>query len=311
MSSAPFTALGIDVGGTKIASGLVAFPTGVTRPGIVIPTRVRAGNAAMLEDIVTLARNSVIEAERREMRVDAVGLGLCELVGPDGQILSGCSLDFRDLPLFERFSVLAPVIVEADVRAGALAEALFGAGKEWRTFLYVTVGTGISCCLMIDGKAFVGARGATGTMASSPVHFACAFCGEVSAQTLEEIASGPALLERYRHGSNQMAQTGQDVLAAAHEGDPVAVQVVKSAGSALGVAVGNLVNVLDPEAVVIGGGLGCSEGLYWESMVQMARAQIWSEIHRELPIVRAVTGANAGWIGAAAAAWQRAGPAIS
>ena len=64
-------------------------------------------------------------------------------------------------------------------------------------------------------------------------------------------------------------------------------------------------NVLDPERVVIGGGLGLSEGPYWESCVDSARKHIWSEVHRDLPIVRAATGADAGIIGAAAASWLK------
>jgi glucokinase len=68
--------------------------------------------------------------------------------------------------------------------------------------------------------------------------------------------------------------------------------------------VGLLVNVLDPEAVIVGGGLGLSEGPFWDEFIAATRRYIWSEVHRDLPILRAGTGANAGLIGAAAAAWK-------
>lgn len=94
------------------------------------------------------------------------------------------------------------------------------------------------------------------------------------------------------------------MLAAIAAGDADAAQVVRSGGEALGAAVGLLANVLDPEAVVVGGGLGLSEGLFWDSLVASMRRHIWFEAHRALPIVRAATGPDAGLIGAAAAAWQ-------
>jgi glucokinase len=68
--------------------------------------------------------------------------------------------------------------------------------------------------------------------------------------------------------------------------------------------VGLLVNVLDPEAIVVGGGLGSCEGLFWEDFIASTRRQIWSEVHRNLPILHAGTGTDAGLIGAATAAWQ-------
>jgi glucokinase len=123
----------------------------------------------------------------------------------------------------------------------------------------------------------------------------------VNLHTLEEIASGPALVARYLQRGPGWAETGQAVLAAAAAGNPEAADVVRSAGEALASSVGLLVNVLDPEAVVVGGGLGLSEGLYWESFLGSTRRHIWSELHRNLPIVRAATGADAGLIGAAAA----------
>ncbi len=78
--------------------------------------------------------------------------------------------------------------------------------------------------------------------------------------------------------------------------------VVRSAGEALGAIVGLLVNVLDPEAVVVGGGLGLSEGPYWESLCAGTRSHTWSEVHRNIRILRALTAADAGWLGAATAA---------
>ena len=79
----------------------------------------------------------------------------------------------------EELSSIAPTIIEADVRAAALAEALFGAGKPFRNFLYVTVGTGISCCLMLDGAPYLGAHGAIGHDGEQSARVPCEQCGQV------------------------------------------------------------------------------------------------------------------------------------
>lgn len=299
-----FCALGIDVGGTKIAAGIINFPEGRVSARRVIPTAPARGGAAVLDDVARLAEELIAETGPTRPHIAGLGIGLCELVDPEGRILSANCVQWQDQPVRERLARIAPVTLEADVRAAALAEAHFGAGKPFRIFLYVTVGTGIASCLMINGRPYLGARGATGTMASSPLSVPCEQCGHTSRRTLEELAAGPALVARFNHRKPGAAKTGQDVLAAVAAGDADALAVVRSAGEALESAIGLLVNVLDPEAVVIGGGLGLSEGPYWDEFIAATRRHIWSEVHRDLPILRAATGPDAGLIGAAIAAWK-------
>jgi glucokinase len=157
---------------------------------------------------------------------------------------------------------------------------------------------------MIEGKPYLGATGATGTMASSPLSVRCEQCGKTNERTLEEIASGPALVARFRALGGE-AQSGKDVLAAAKSGNSTAGLVVSSAAETLGGQIGSLVNVLDPEAIVIGGGLGLSEGLFGDHLTHSVRQHIWAAHRRDLPILRAATGVDAGWMGAAACAWRR------
>lgn len=305
ISHEPICAIGVDVGGTKIAAGVVMFPKGDVLARGQIPTAPARGGEAVFADVLRLCEELIVAAQARNHRVGAIGIGLCELVSLEGDAISENCIAWKGVPVRERLSKSAPTIIEADVRAAALAEAMFGAGRVFKQFLYITVGTGISCCLVLDGKPFTGAHGATGTMASSPLRVPCEQCGHVSHRTLEEIASGPALVARYKQRGRAGAESGQAVLAAAMARDPDAVDVVHSAGEALGASVGMLLSVLDPEAVVVGGGLGLSEGLFWERFIASTRRHIWSEVCRNLPIVRATTGSDAGVIGAAAAAWKR------
>ncbi len=293
-------AIGIDVGGTKIAIGVVAFPDSAISHQRVIPTRPERGGHAVLEELVQVTRESMAEAKEAGQPADTIGLGLCELVSIDGRVLSENSIRWADLPVAERFSSLGPPFrLDADVCAAARAEAIFGAGRGLRQFLYVTVGTGIASCLVLDGEPLLGTRGATGTMASAPWNRTCEHCGHLSETNLEEFAGGPGLVRRLNQRRSNSAQTGYDVLVAARAGDALAIEVVSSAAAALGSTVALLVNVLDPEAFIVGGGLGLSDGPYWEALEPAIRQHIWSPVHRDLPIRQAATEVNAGLIGAA------------
>ena len=290
-------AIGIDVGGTKIAGGVVRFPGGELEKDLEIPTLPQRGGVAVLRDVEAMVAKlmAAIPGEK----CIGMGMGLCELVNQGGEIVSKNCIDWNAAQVKGVFGGGGPVRIEADVRAAALAEALFGAGAGARNFLYVTVGTGISACLVIDGKPFTGARGAAGTMASGPFP---SFSGEM-APSLETIASGPGLVAHYRAmGGKEPFARG--VIDAAEAGNPQALAVVRQGGRALGSTIGLLVNMLDPELVVIGGGLGLREGLYRDNIMRAAREHIWWDGHREIKIISAATGSAAGVIGAAAGIWQ-------
>ena len=258
------SAIGIDVGGTKIAAGLVKFPEGKLVACDVHPTLADRGPEAILDGVVALVQSIATKAN-----VQALGLAICELVDQSGTIVSNNIITWQTADVVKRLSSIAPVTIEADVRAAALGEALFGAGKSYKNFLYITVGTGISSCLVIDGKPYTGARGLTGTFASGAL--------PGLNQSLEDLASGAALAR----GATS-----------------------ESAANALGAGIGLLINTLDPEAVVIGGGLGLSGGTYWETLIASTRGHIWSPVHRDLPIL-AASSAHSAVIGAAALALQK------
>ncbi|HWQ15578.1 MAG TPA: ROK family protein [Roseiflexaceae bacterium] len=298
-------AIGIDVGGTKIAGGVVDLAAGRVLARRAAPTRPERGGAAVLEDALALAYALRDAASGLGLTPRGVGVGVCELVDQAGNVTSGHTVAWAGLPVRARFAEVAPAVVEADVRAHALAEARYGAGQPFRLFAFVTVGTGISSCLVIDGRPFAGARGNALILASSPLSAVCERCGALNRPVLEEFAGGPGLVARYNEQAGARAQRAEEVLAAAAGGDVAAAEVVRSAGFALGVSLGWLVNVLDPEALIIGGGLGTAGGLYWDTLVDAARAHIWAGVARGLPIIPAALGPDAGLIGAAAATARR------
>jgi glucokinase len=299
--------IGIDIGGTKIAAGLVDPVNGKILLQRRIPTRPERDGSAVLADTLALAHSLAEEAVNHNRRVAAIGVGLCELVDPGGTITSAHTLQWRGVAVHSMLAQIAPTILEADVRAHALAEARYGAGQPYRLFVFVTVGTGISSCLVQDGVPLAGARGNALVLASSPLSFTCAACGTLQKPILEEYASGPAILARYNQIASTPLATTEDVVYEADSSNAHARMVIETAGSALGVCIAWLVNVLDPEAVIIGGGLGSVGGIYWQHMEAAIRNHIWADTTRDLPILAAALGPDAGIIGAACAAVGYAG----
>jgi glucokinase len=294
-------ALGLDVGGTKTAGGLVDMASGHLLARRVIPTEPWRGGQAVLTDALQLAEGLMAEAVSQNRAVAGLGVSVCELVDREGNVTSGQTVAWADLPVREAFSRLAPAVIEADVRAHARAEAMWGAGCGYRQFVFVAVGTGISSCLVLDGRPYAGARGQALVLASSPLVVPCPACGNTRWPALEEFASGPALVARYNARGGHTVARAEAVVAAAVAGDAAAGQVIQSAGQALGVSLGWLVNVLDPEVLIVGGGLGSAGGRYWDSVVESTRAHIWSAASRDLPIRPARLGPEAAVVGAALA----------
>jgi glucokinase len=298
---AELAAIGADVGGTKIAAGLVAASTGEILCRRAVPTRPERPGEEVLADAVRLAEELAGEAEGRGVRVSGVGIGVPELVDLEGQIVTDAVVGWRALPVAPAFAHIAPAVVESDVRAAALAEASLGAGRPFDPFAYVGVGTGISHSLISGGTPYTGSRGAAILLGSGTLTVPCEACGADASLVLEEAAGGPSLVRDFRSLGGD-AECAEDVLAAADAGDSRAAGVVERAGRLAGMGVGLLVNLLDPAAVVVGGGLGCAGGGFWRALVESARRHTWYEPARDTPILQAEFGPDSGIVGAALAA---------
>jgi glucokinase len=292
-------AIGVDVGGTKTAIGILDSATLSLLSSVTIPTRRTDGGRAVLQDIGVQIGAMTGQAARLSRHVRGVGLAVPEIVDPQGRITSGAVIpQFDQLAVSELLAAPAPVRIEADVRAAALAEAVLGAGQRLSYFIYLTVGTGISYCLVRDGTPVTGVRGGalnigTSVLADLPE----SDHGTPVELVLEDSASGAALVRSYVAGGGT-ATRAEEVLAAAQDGDELATSIAQAGARALGTAIALLVNLLDPEAVIVGGGLGSAETEYWASAVTWARRRVYSDAARSLPIRHAQLGAAAGVIGA-------------
>jgi glucokinase len=290
-------ALGIDVGGTKVALVLLDAEATVLAERRLL-NRQHPDAATLLEAVV---REVVSLADERPAGsiLAGTGVGICELVGPTGEIESATTIPWRRSDLDEAFSSLGPLKVEADVRAAAVAEAVFGAGRPFPTFGYVTLGTGISSAFVRDGEAWIGAHGVAQLLGSSRITLSCPHCGRMQDTSLEEAASGAGIARRYQERTGLDVTGSDEVVAAAAGDDAVADQILAEAADTLGSFLALFVNLLDPHAMVLGGGLVSAETPFRERVIEAARSHIWAESACSTPLLVAELGPNAGAIGAA------------
>lgn len=310
MGGSTSTVIGIDVGGTKIAGAIVDLHNGSVTARRERATRPERGGERVLSDVVELAANLADELGDRlgagDTSVDTrIGVAVCELVDTSGNVTSAQSFDWRDIDVPASFTDIGPAVVASDVRAGAAAEASFGSGRDVDPFVYVSVGTGVSSTLVVDGEPYAGRHGTALIAASGTFSTRCPHCAETVEVVPEAIASGLGMVRRMRAGRPDIAiERAEEVLEAAEEGDEEARAIVAEGGSMLGTIVAGLINVLDPEAVVIGGGLGLATGSYRERFEASLAEHIWAPTSRGTAVIDAALGSDAALIGAAIAAGE-------
>jgi glucokinase len=286
-------AVALDAGGSKIAGGLV------TPAGEVSAERRVATEGDGVEQAAALAHELAAAARAAGLEVAGVGAGFPEYVDPNGRLTSHEVLTWSAQPaeLLAAAVSGAPVRVESDVRCGALAEAALGAGAGLDTVLYVTLGTGLSSALVLDGRPHAGHRGEAIAL------------GELGAGipgwpgNLEDHCSGRGVCERYEALTGVRVGDARAVIALAAQGDDAATDILESGGASLGNAIGDLVAVLDPAAVVLGGGLGTAPGPLREGL-DTAYAGRTGRRPSPPPLITARLGPRAGLVGAGLLAFR-------
>ncbi len=295
--------IGLDIGGTKIAVGLATEDSGRLQHRVTAPTPAAGGAECVLETADLLIAETLEVARARNISLSGICIAVPELVNTLGGISSEAVIEGLGAISFgARYSEFEVVTVESDVRAAAVAEARSGAGRALESFCYISVGTGISYCLVQHGVPWRGSRGSAILLGSS-VMAQWHEDGLVRQWVLEEIASGPALFDRYK----ALGGVGPSVRAIldSYGTDAIATIAVDEAASALGIGLATRVNLLDPECLVVGGGLGAAPGPHFELAVAGARAHIWSRDARNIDIVRAECGEDSALVGAAMLAMDR------
>ena len=306
-------AIGVDAGGTKVAGMLVD----VGDEGRIMDRRVvetpTADAEGVTRTIVALARD--LMAGVQEVR--AVGVGAAGMVDLNGVVRFAPNLPWREFPLADRVSrgVGLPTVVDNDANAAAWGEFRFGAAQHFDDMLLVTVGTGIGGGIVSRGKLLRGAHGLAAEIGHFIVEPGGPRCGCGNLGCWEQVASGRALgrlgqqaarehpeaLLSELAGGDPERVTGPLVTKAAQSDDPVARHVIAEVGRRLGEGIAGLVNILDPEVVVVGGGVIEAGELLLEPTRRAYLDAVEAPEHRpEVSIIPATLGNDAGAVGAAA-----------
>jgi glucokinase len=305
-------AIGLDVGATKIAGGVVTADGSIVErtPPVPSPASDPEATLAVLGRIVTDLRT-------RHAQAEALGVGAAGLIDwPEGCIRWAPNNSYRALPLRQLLQDATdlPTVVDNDANAAAWAEARIGNRASYMAFL--TVGTGIGGGLILDNRLYRGKTGIgaeVGHLIIDPSSDHQCNCGNIGC--LEALASGTAL---GRYGNEAAAAepngvlatlareagcpvTGEIVFAAALKSDPTALALYERLGHWFGIGIASLVNLFDFELIVVGGGVAVQVP---DLLLAPTRASferfLFAREHRRLPaIVPARLGADAGWIGAA------------
>ncbi len=307
-------AIGIDIGGTKI-SIVTGTDHGKILSQKIIPTLTGAQTARCIENMA-----EEIDRLRRQTagRIQGIGVGVpgpvdsARGVVPKSPHLKG----WEGLPLRKILQKKTglPIFMNNDANAAAIGEKVFGQGRKKSNFIYVTVSTGIGSGMVLNGKLFEGesfVAGEVGHMTIVPGGASCK-CGKKGC--LEAYGSGTAIArmarETYSKEALKKLTGGEPVSAkilgaAVKKGDKTALGVYRCAGSYLGIGLANILNILNPEMIILGGGVwNSSPKAFWDSMMKSCKREAWPQAFKAVKIVRSNLGGHAGDLGALALVFE-------
>lgn len=307
-------AIGVDLGGTKIAATLVD-PTGLVLARARQETRPEEGVEPVIERICRAAQELVSRVSRD--RILGVGVGAAAMTDSlRGVVIQASNLGWKDVPLRqlvqERLDL--PTFVDKDTNVAALAEHRFGAGRGARQLFYVTIGTGIGGGMILDGRVYHGASQGAGDFGHITLVPEGPLCGCGNVGCLEALASGPAIARQAVEAIHQGRQShiadlvqgkletisAETVGAAAKESDPLALELFAKAGYYLGLGLAIYINLNNPEVIIIGGGVAAVGELLLESVRATVQRYALPLSARMARIAPAMLGEDVGAIGAAA-----------
>ncbi len=313
--------IGIDLGGTNIAAG--AMPTDGTREIAMrmVPTRAEEGSTAVVERIVMMIED-VIEQTRAETgaeRSDFLGVGIGS-PGPldreRGVIIISPNLGWHDFPLRDEVGsrVNLPASLDNDANCATLGEWWCGAARGGRNVVGLTIGTGIGGGLILDGKLYHGVSDAAGEIGHTTIDFTGRRCKCGNYGCLEAYASGSAIAERAREvldvdgdsilhdlvNGDVSRITAAIVFEASKRGDLVALDIVRDTAHFLGVGIANLINIFNPDLVVVAGGVTQAGDLLFDPLRAEVRRRAFKHAVDACKIVPGALPLSAGVVGAVA-----------
>jgi len=306
-------ALGIDIGGTDIKLGIVSTEGEIVESG-KIPTLAAEGSRQVVERVVEWLE----ENRSGHEGTVAAGIGCAGLVdGSRGYLYYSPNLPgWVDLDLCGLFSSTLgmPVTVDNDANCAAWGEYVHGAGRGTRHFVCLTLGTGIGGGVVTGGRLYRGSHGMAGEIGHQVIDVAGPRCSCGTVGCLEAMANASSIVSRARSAIAAGAEsvlvdsdslTSRDIGAAAAEGDAVAIEALAAAGRALGTGLANIVHILDPEVIAIGGGVAGAGELILGPARESMRVQLMADILDAVKVVPAELGNMASLVGASMMALRK------
>jgi glucokinase len=295
--------IGVDVGGTTVKAALLDS-AGLEYARSERPTPRHLGADAVIATII----GAIVELRARvpeAVRLRAVGLVVPGVVdAQQGIAVYAANIGWRELPLRQIVAeaVGLPVVLDHDVRAAGLAELEWGAGRGLHEVLFVALGTGVAAAVITRGQAYAGATGRAGELGHLPVFPEGERCACGQRGCTETYASGAALSRRYSAASGISDVPAEDVISRAAAGDPVAQRIFSDAITALGRALVSYALLMDPEVILIGGGMAASGAALLQPLSREVQAGLaW----RPAPtITNGKFAGDAGRRGAGLLAWR-------
>jgi len=305
--------IGVDLGGTNIAAGIVNETNQIIRKGSVKTALPRPADA-ICRDIDGLCRRLCEEAGIAFAQIESIGIGSPGIICK-GVVSRADNLGFRDVPLADMVSALTgkPVSLKNDGNAAALGELIAGSGVGCSSLVALTLGTGVGGGIILDGKIVEGFNGAAGEVGHIVIAAGGNLCACGNRGCLEAYCSATALIKATRKAmedhpesllhafaSSYDAVNGRTAFDAMRAGDAVAAAVVDEFITMLAIGVSSLIQLLQPEVVCIGGGIS-KEG---EALLSPLREKVWAQTYpgaggARPKLVAATLGNDAGIIGAA------------
>lgn len=301
--------IGMDLGGTNLRVAAI------DREGQVVAfqreeTAAREGPEAVIGRIVAMVNAVAANVRADAGTVRGVMLGAPGIIASEqGTVVSSPNLPgWRDVPLRDLVAAAVgmPVFLENDANVAAYGEYWRGAGKSCGSMVLVTLGTGVGGGLVLGGSLWRGADGMAGEIGHITVEPGGRTCRCGNAGCLETYASATGIVDRYRELAGvEEAASAEQVHARALEGDANARQAYREAGRALGLAFATLVNLLNPERIVIGGGVLPAWDLFMPPAEQELRRRAFAAPAARVRFARAVLGDLAGVTGAGGLFWSQ------
>ena len=305
-------AVGVDVGGTRIAAGLVERKGRILKDAKQLTPK--TGPFAVVDTIIDLVEE--VSAGVHDSEIAGIGVGIPGQIDFQRQSIEFCTnlplagVDIRGLVMSR---TKREVTIDNDGNLAAFGEARWGAAKGSRDFLMITVGTGVGGGMFLNGEPYRGSRGLGAEFGHIVMELDGPLCPCGGKGHLEAYLGRPALAERGREAAAEPsgrkilaaakddpeAITAETVLIAAGRGDDVAREILLDAGVVLGRALVGFVNIFNPKLILIGGGIGESSDFMVERAAEVMRAEALAG-RRDVTVTQAVLGNDAGILGAAA-----------